>query len=57
MDLVLYQVDDNVHAAHEAGHVQRGQPALCGRLNGRARLQQQLHNLRRSLNKYRYWLN
>ena len=43
--LVLDQVDDDVHAPHEGGHVQRGQAGLGRRLDAGAVLQKQLDNL------------
>ena len=43
--LMLDQEDDNVHAAHEAGHVQRSEAGLGGGLDTGSVLQQQLHHL------------
>lgn len=42
---MLDQVDDDVHVAHEGGHVEWGQTGLRGCLNGSAVLQQELHHL------------
>jgi hypothetical protein len=42
---VLDEIDDNVHASHKRGDVERGEPRLCGGLDARAVLQQQLHHL------------
>ena len=42
---MLDEEDNDVHAAHEAGHMQGGQPRLGCRLDTRAVLEQQLHHL------------
>ena len=42
--LVLDEEDDDVHAAHDAGHVQWGLPRLSGGPYAGAVLEQQLHH-------------